>query len=70
MPGTAKRALALCAQAGVTMTPAGATFPYGKDPLDSNVRIAPSLPPVAELKQAMEVFCLCVRMAALERLGL
>ena len=52
------------------MTPAGATFPYGKDPLDSNVRIAPSLPPVAELKQAMEVFCLCVRMAALERLGL
>ena len=70
MPGTATRALELCAQAGVTMTPAGATFPYGKDPLDSNVRIAPSLPPVAELKQAMEVFCLCVRMAALERLGL
>ena len=68
MPGTAKRTLSLCAEAGVVMTGAGATFPYGKDPADSNIRIAPSLPPVEELKQAMEIFCLCLRMAALERL--
>ena len=68
MPGTAKRVLALCAQAGVVMTPAGATFPYGKDPQDSNIRIAPSLPPVQELEQAMQVFCTCVKLAALEKL--
>ena len=68
MPGTAKRALALCKEAGVEMTPAGATYPYGKDPLDSNIRIAPSLPPVAELEQAMDVFCTCIKLAALEKL--
>lgn len=67
MPGTAKRTLALCKEAGVTMTGAGATFPYGKDPQDSNIRIAPSFPPIEELRDAMEVFCLCLRMAALER---
>lgn len=69
MPGTAKRTLALCKEAGVTMTGAGATFPYGKDPQDSNIRIAPSLPPVEELQQAAEVFCTCLKMAALEKLG-
>ena len=70
MPGTAKRVLALCAEAGVVMTGAGATYPYGIDPNDSNIRIAPSLPPVEELEQAMEVFCLSLRLAALEKLGL
>ncbi|MEY8388550.1 aminotransferase class I/II-fold pyridoxal phosphate-dependent enzyme [Oscillospiraceae bacterium 38-13] len=70
MPGTAKRTLALCKEAGVTMTGAGATFPYGKDPEDSNIRIAPSLPPVEELEQAIAVLCVCLKMAALERLAL
>lgn len=69
MSGTAKRALALCKEAGVTMTGAGATFPYGVDPQDSNIRIAPSLPPVEELQQAIAVFCVCVKLAALEKLG-
>ena len=69
MPATAKRTLALCKEAGVTMTNAGATFPYGKDPQDSNIRIAPSLPPVEELEQAIAVFCVCLKMAALEKLG-
>ena len=69
MPGTAKRTLALCKEAGVTMTGAGATFPYGIDPNDSNIRIAPSFPPVEELKQAIAIFCNCLKMAALEKLG-
>ena len=69
MPGTAKRTLALCKEAGVTMTGAGATYPYGKDPQDSNIRIAPSLPPVEELEQAIAVLCVCLKMAALECLG-
>ena len=69
MPGTAKRPLALCKEAGVTMTGAGATFPNGKDPQDSNIRIAPSLPPVEELEQAIAVLCVCLKMAALEKLG-
>ena len=67
MPGTAKRALALCKEAGVVMTDAGATYPYGIDPMDTNIRIAPSLPPVAELEQAMAVFCLCLKIAAFEK---
>ena len=68
MPGTAKRTLALCKEAGVTMTSAGATYPYGIDPNDSNIRIAPSLPPVEELEQAMEVFTTSLKLAALEKL--
>ena len=69
MSGCAKRTLALCKEAGVTMTGAGATFPYGIDPQDSNIRIAPSLPPVRELEQAMDVFCTSLKLAALEQLG-
>lgn len=68
VPGLAKRTLALCQAAGVTMTGAGATFPYGVDPQDSNIRIAPSLPPVEELEKAMQIFCVCLRLAALEQL--
>ena len=68
MDGIAKRTLALCKEAGVVMTGAGATFPYGVDPRDRNIRIAPSLPPVAELDQAIDVFCTCLKLAALEKL--
>ncbi len=67
MPGTAKRTLELCAQAGVKMTEAGATYPYGIDPHDSMIRIAPSLPPLEELEKAMKVFCTSLRLAALEK---
>ena len=70
MEGTAKRTLALCAEAGVTMTGAGATFPYGVDPADRNIRIAPTLPPVEELKQAVDVLCTCLKLATLEKLGI
>lgn len=66
-PGCAKRTLALCKEAGVIMTNAGATFPYGIDPQDSNIRIAPSLPPVAELELAMAIFCTSLKLAALEQ---
>ena len=65
--GLAKRTLALCKEAGVVMTSAGATYPNGVDPRDRNIRIAPSLPPVAELEEAIDVFCVCLRLAALEK---
>ncbi len=67
MPGTAKRTLELCKRLGVTFTAAGATHPYGVDPEDSMIRIAPSYPPLEELEKAMEVFCVCLKMAALEK---
>ena len=66
--GCAKRTVQLCKECGVELTGAGAPFPYGKDPQDSNIRIAPSFPPVAELQQAMEVFCLAATIAAAEKL--
>ena len=68
MRGTAKRVCQLCKEAGVTLTPAGATYPYGYDPADQNLRIAPSYPPVDELLSATKLLCLCVRKAALEKL--
>ena len=68
MDGLAKRTLALCKEAGVVMTGAGATFPYGVDPRDRNIRIAPSLTPVEELETAIDVFCTCLKLAALEKL--
>ncbi|MCL2747653.1 MAG: aminotransferase class I/II-fold pyridoxal phosphate-dependent enzyme [Oscillospiraceae bacterium] len=67
-PGTAKRVVALLKQAGVTVTGAGATWPYGRDPEDKNIRIAPSYPPVSELCTAMELLCVCAKLAALEKL--
>ena len=58
----------LCADAGVKFSGAGAPFPYGKDPEDKNIRIAPSYPCIDDLRKSMEVFCLCQRIAALEAL--
>lgn len=67
-PGTAKRVVSLAGEAGVTMTGAGATWPYQEDPQDANIRIAPTLPPLDELSQALDVFVCCVKLAAVERL--
>ncbi len=66
--GCAKRTIALLREAGVNMTPAGATYPYGNDPADSNLRIAPSYPTVEELRVAMELFCICAQIAYIEKL--
>lgn len=66
-PGLAKAIVQLAADVGVKLTPAGATFPYGKDPHDSNIRIAPSMPTLDELETAMEVFVLCVKLASVNQ---
>lgn len=66
--GCAKRVVKLAKEAGVTMTGAGATWPYGDDPADSNIRIAPSLPPLEELDTALDVFVCCVKLAWAEKL--
>lgn len=68
MNGCAKRVVSLCKEAGVILTDAGATFPYGADPNDSNIRVAPTFPPQEELRQAMHLLCICVRLAASEKL--
>ena len=67
--GTARRLVELADGAGVKLTSAGATWPYGYDPKDSNLRIAPSLPPLAELETARDVFVLCAKIAALEKIA-
>lgn len=67
LEGCAKRVVGLCKEAGVVMTPAGSTYPYKNDPADTSIRIAPTLPTPEELKQACEVFVLCVKLASVEK---
>ena len=68
LPGCAKKVVQMAADAGVELTKAGATFPYGIDPNDQNIRIAPTYPPLAELKTAMELFTLCVQLVSIENI--
>lgn len=68
MDGCAKRVGQLCKEAGVVLTPAGATYPYGNDPRDCNIRVAPSFPPIHELELATQLLCICVQLAAVEKL--
>ncbi len=68
LEGCAKRIFNLCNEVGVFFTNPGALFPYGKDPTDSNMRIAPTFPELEELEKAMEVFCICVKIAAIEKI--
>ncbi len=68
MEGCAKEIVAKCKEAGVTLTGAGATYPYGKDPKDSNIRIAPSYPELDELVEACEIFILCVKLVSVKKL--
>ena len=68
LEGCAKDIVARCKKAGVVMTPAGATYPYGKDPQDSNIRIAPTYPPLGDLITASELFALCVKLSSVEKL--
>ena len=69
-PGLAREVVRLAAEAGVKLTPAGATFPYGRDPTDRNIRIAPSFPSLQDIKAAMEVFVVCVKLASVrQKLG-
>ena len=68
MEGCAKKIVSMCADAGVIMTDAGATYPYGKDPKDRNIRIAPSFPTIDELIEACKIFIICVKIASIDKI--
>ena len=68
LPGCAKETVRLAKECGLILTNAGCSYPYGKDPVDSNIRIAPSYPTVEDLKKAIDVFCVCVKLAAVNKL--
>jgi DNA-binding transcriptional MocR family regulator len=68
-PGLAKAVIQLASDVGIKLTPAGATFPYGNDPQDSNIRIAPSFPSIADVQATMDAFVVCVRLATLRSLA-
>lgn len=68
LEGCAKDIVAKCKEAGVVMTGAGATYPYGKDPMDSNIRIAPSFPTPEEMREAAKLFTLCVKIVSIDKL--
>jgi DNA-binding transcriptional MocR family regulator len=68
LDGCAQKVVAMAAEAGVALTKAGATYPYGKDPRDRNIRIAPTMPPLSELTQAMELVAICIQLVSIEKL--
>jgi DNA-binding transcriptional MocR family regulator len=68
MPGTATKVVAMCKEAGVALTPAGASYPYGKDPSDSNIRLAPSFPEVGDIEKAVRILSICAKITAVDKL--
>jgi DNA-binding transcriptional MocR family regulator len=66
--GCAREVVAMAGEAGIKLTQAGATFPYGRDPRDRNIRVAPSMPPLAEVRTAIEVLALCVQRVGIAKL--
>ena len=68
MEGCAKKIVSMCKDCGIVMTGAGATYPYGKDPHDSNIRIAPSFPSKEELLEACEIFIICVKIVSIDKI--
>ena len=68
MPGTATKIVSMCKEAGVALTPAGASYPYGKDPQDSNIRLAPSFPVIEDIEKAVRILTICAKITAVDKL--
>lgn len=68
MPGTAAKVVSMCKEAGVALTPAGASYPYGVDPFDSNIRLAPSFPEVEDIEKAIRILSICAKISAVDKL--